>query len=270
MAHKDTLFLLIPTNGEAEAALAHPANSQYVSSFSQLTPRGLEVGFHVASVPSRVVATVGRNGDLKLQGSHVSRVHIAFEMHQETLMVLLSVKAKDVKSVTIHRQVGAQPGAVKGDCVLSYGVEYGLTIAQYTFRVSWKPVSSETLRDLAIQGYHDARGRRIHLDPADWVTEPAHQRHPWYETRCDIPGMTEPRLREAVGMPRDKVGRGASASVYRAVNEQSGNYFAIKTVARKTPVEALSVSDRFKHEVNILSELKHVTYSVLSENNTAV
>ncbi|KAK4141232.1 kinase-like domain-containing protein, partial [Dichotomopilus funicola] len=257
MAHKDTLFLLIPTNGEAEAALNLPANSRYVSSFSSLSPRGLEVGFHVTSVPSRVLATVGRKGDLTLQGSSVSRTHVAFEMHPDTLVVRLSVKAKGAKTVTVHRQIGAQPGVVEGDCVLTYGVEYGLTIAQYTFRVSWKPISPEALRDLAIAGYRDSRGRQNEVDLRDWPTEPPLQKRPWYEVRCDAPGITGPRFREAAGTLREKVGRGASASVYRAVDEESGHAFAIKAVARKTPAEALPISDRFKHEVNILSELKH-------------
>ena len=153
-ANTSTLFHLVPLNELSHETLAHPDNRRFVSlsDVSDEKTLGLEVGFHVSSVPGRVIARLGRNGDLILQQRNISAVHVAFELHPETLLVLLSVRAKHTSSVIVKpdRQDREK---IEGDCVLSYGKKYEIRIKDYSFHLVWRQIE---LRALAIQDYSKA------------------------------------------------------------------------------------------------------------------
>lgn len=105
-AHDDTLFHLVPVNEAAQAALQDPDNKGYVSPSADSGNPGLEIGFHVPPFSrGHVIARLGRDTDLILRDSY-SAVHVAFEIHPDTLVVMLSVRTK--RGVVRQRGAGGR------------------------------------------------------------------------------------------------------------------------------------------------------------------
>ncbi|KAL2175261.1 kinase-like domain-containing protein [Thermothelomyces heterothallicus CBS 202.75] len=228
--NSSTLFHLVPDNDAAREALLHPDNSRFVSN-THTELQGLEVGFHVPSVPKgRVITRVGRDADLILRGRTVSAVHVAFEIHPETLVVLLSVRSKHSSSVTISSDFSEAKQKIQGDCVLVYGTSYRISIVSYNFLLIWRDLGSvEALRQLAIEGYQISLQRIQTIRSRDLPTDgDSSELHSWHNTRLH----TARRIlfREAEGAPRELIGEGTFGAVYRAVDLESGNPFAVKVV----------------------------------------
>ena len=120
------LFHLVPRNGPAIEALQHVDNIPFVSPSAEGMP-GLEIGFHVPPFSrGHVITRLGRKGDLILRESY-SAVHVAFEVHPDTHLVVLSVRTKRVSSVTV--QLDEAEEEIPGDCALIYGRQYNINIA---------------------------------------------------------------------------------------------------------------------------------------------
>lgn len=87
---------------------------------------------------------------------------MAFEIHPDTFVVMLSVRRKRVSSVSVSVLGDAEEKTqtITGDCAIIYGQEYRTSIAAYDFEVIWHEVKgvekAETLRSLAIRGYEDS------------------------------------------------------------------------------------------------------------------
>lgn len=258
-ANPNTLFHLVPENNAAEEVLLHPDSGRFVSTCSTGV-QGLEVGFHVPSVSKgRVITRVGRDADLILRGRTISAVHIAFEIHPETLVVLLSVRSKRSSSVTIRSDYDAGQ-TIQGDCVLVYGTSYHISITPYNFVLIWRDLGSvEALRNLAIEGYQASLRRLQVIRSRDLPTEDdSSELHSWHNTRL----FTARRLlfREAPGVPRQLIGEGTFGAVYRAVDLESGNPFAVKVI--KLYVYGSSQIEQARaavhRETKTLEYLKHV------------
>lgn len=199
-------------NAEALRAVTHSDNERFVSATSE-NQLGLEIGFHVSPVPGRVLARLGRDTDLILKGSMISAVHVAFELHPVTLVVLLSVRTKRASSVTVKAVNEDTQGAqedkaetIKGDCVLGYAKPYEIKINDYAFGVIWRHTKPEPLRDLAAQEYQRALQRQVHVRSRNLPTEVDSEVHTWYNTRIQTGNL--PRIREAVDVPRVSIGSG--------------------------------------------------------------
>ena len=172
MASKSTLFHLVPVprNLDSLNALSHPDNKPFVSPSSQEGELGLEVGYHVPSVPGgHVITRLGRNSDLILRETNcekrMSAVHVSFELHPSTQLVLLSVRSKYTTSVKFkmlqareeprlaereedNTEHGTKDGSeqgeeITGDGVILYGQNYELTIASYEFNLIWRKLRQE-------------------------------------------------------------------------------------------------------------------------------
>ena len=204
----NTLFHLVPANEAAHDALLHPDNSRFVSAsanqMGQSEP-GLEIGFHVPSISSgRVITRIGRDADLILPKRPISKVHVAFEIHPETLVVVLSVRSKHLSSVKVASSKSKKQ-EIDGDCVIVYGQKYHITIVSYEFELIWRKV--ESLRDLAIQGYQHSLERLQYVRSRDLPTEfDESELYTWYNTRLHT--ARKGLFREAKGEPRVLIGRG--------------------------------------------------------------
>lgn len=100
----DTLFHLVPVNHFASQAIHDPKNARFVS-LSRDGRRGLEVGFHVPSVPRPpLITTLGEDADLALRvtdfTNSMCKIHAAFEINIQSRLVVLSVKSKTISTVT--------------------------------------------------------------------------------------------------------------------------------------------------------------------------
>lgn len=150
--HPNTLFHLVPLNDLSRQALHHPDNRRFVSPIL-VGLLGIEVGFHVASVPGPDIAKLGRDSDLVLPGHNVSKVHVAFELYSKTHLVLLSVRTTRVSPVITKTCDGKER---QGNRVLSYGIGYKIKFAGYKFSLVWRGTDPAPLRVLAIRDYQAA------------------------------------------------------------------------------------------------------------------
>ncbi|USP82329.1 uncharacterized protein yc1106_09603 [Curvularia clavata] len=276
--HPKTLFHLVPTNQVAQDALLHPDNKHRVSR-SEGRP-GLEIGYHVPSMPrGQVITRLGRNADLILRESTarqpMSAVHVAFELHPATHVVLLSVRSKLVSSVTlavlkdsdddkiIGRNVTGEkiPGKVViGDGVILYGQNYKICIAAYEFDLIWRIISKtnndEFLRALTIQGYETSQKLLQDVRSRDRPTENDFlEIQSWHITRLNT--RKSPRIQDIKNL-REKIGQGAYGTTYSAVDQTSGHSFAIKVVdlTRQGDIEAARAI--LHREIKVLQRMRHV------------
>ncbi|KAK4132125.1 kinase-like protein [Trichocladium antarcticum] len=256
-----TLFHLVPANSLAEEALRHPDNQRFVSLSAARRP-GLEVGFHVPPFSrGHVITRLGRNTDLILRESF-SAVHLAFEIHPETLLVMLSVRTKHGSSVTVAPLVDAEsePQNITGDCAIIYGQVYHLTIASYLFKLVWREVptantAADCLKKLAHEGYQESLLRLENVRSRDISVPETLWPNSWYMTR--LQSSKTAVVAEAKG-GRTFIGEGAFGKVYRTVDQTSGNYFAVKVVDLRSQGGNIELARAALHrEIKILERVSH-------------
>lgn len=262
-ANDRTLFHLVPHNHAAQEVLSHPDNRRFVSLSSANEP-GLEIGFHVPAISrGHVITRLGRNTDLILRDSY-SGVHVAFEMHPETLVVMLSVRTKWVSSVSISstERTLDEPD-ISGDCALVYGQEYNIGIASYQFKLIWRSVEGpdwiRSLKDMATKGYEDAMQRLKDVRSRDLSIPESSSANSWYMTR--LQSAKRPLFTELEGS-RVLIGEGGFGKVYKTVDKASGNYFAVKVVDLTTRqgVDAEASRVALHREIKIMERVSHVSH----------
>ncbi|KAI1335059.1 hypothetical protein F5Y15DRAFT_420293 [Xylariaceae sp. FL0016] len=89
---------------------------------------------------------------------------MAFEIHPETLVVMLIVRTKSPSTVTASAvDENEYPQETSGDCAILYGQAYKIKIASYVFRLAWnssEPTNTvQYLKDTATSDYQDALHR---------------------------------------------------------------------------------------------------------------
>lgn len=262
-AKPSILFHLIPLNDISRETLVHPDNRRFVSPVAADEGLlGLEVGFHVSSVPGRVIARLGRDSDLILGRRNISSVHVAFEIHPDTLVLLLSVRAKCASSVVvIPVGVDGKPIAretVEGDCVLRYGQKYKIYIAGYIFRLVWRQTEPGSLRALAIRDYEEALRQQANVRSRKLPTESDSELHTWHNTR--VQSARRNLFREADRKLRVKIGDGTFGAVYRTVDLESGNAFAVKVIKLDAYTDIEYARAAVHREVKNLQRADHVGY----------
>ena len=261
-----TLFHLVPLNQLARDALLLPENSSYVSpshASASDVQLGLEIGFHVPLKPAgRVITRLGRDADLILPERHISAIHIAFEIHPDTLVTLLSVRSKRSSQVIVQ-SIEGNADRVEGDCVLLYGQNYTIRIVHYEFQLIWRNAATvESLRALVAQEYRNSLQRLQFVRPRDLPTDIGSELHTWHQTRLH----TAKRIlfREAEGEPRTLIGQGRFGDVFRAVDLESGNAIAVKVVRLSSYPNVELARVALHREIKALEKLKHVRYIVLA------
>ena len=277
-----TLFHLVPTNQVARDALLHPDNKRNVSQSSgDDGGDGLEIGYHVPSLPQgHVITRLGRNTDLILRGSTprhpISAVHVAFEINPATHLVVLSVRSKRVSSVSFevvndqnkedeHDEVmEARREPITGDGVLLYGQTYIIRIGTYAFRLVWRVISGrdpnpenvKSLKALAIQSFQTSLQQLRDVRSRDRPTEYDNSEHlSWHVTRLNTAKRS---LFEDHEELREKIGSGAFGNVFKAIDKISGHNFAIKVV-RLDAYDNLDTARALIHkEIKVMEKLRHV------------
>jgi hypothetical protein len=203
------------------------------------------------------MARLGRDADLILQQRNVSGVHVSFEIHPETLVVLLSSRTKRTSSVVVIPMDGPSE-RIDGDCVLSYGAEYNIVIAGYNFSLKWRRGTAQSLRELSIREYTEALKRQAqgNVRSRYLPTEADSEAHTWHNTR--IHTAQRPLFQEAKGAQRVRIGGGEFGKVYRVVDDLTGNSFAVKVLLLDKCANLEDARSRAHREVKALERLKHV------------
>lgn len=258
------LFHLVPANEAAEEALRHPDNRRFVSLSSSKNKPGLEIGFHVPPFSrGHVIARLGRNTDLILRESY-SAVHVAFEIHPETLVVMLSVRTKQASSVTVAtlEEEGVDNDPISGDCAIIYGERYRIGIASYVFNLTWRDLGDSdpaaALKGLTMKGYEDSMVRLKDVRSRDRSLLETSTPNSWYMTR--LQSSKAPLVRE-VDLARLLIGQGAFGKVYKTIDAATGNYFAVKVVdlASQGGTVGIELARAALHkEMKIMERVSHV------------
>jgi hypothetical protein len=203
-----------------------------------------------------VITRLGHNIDLILRESYLA-VHVAFEIYPETLVVMLSIWMKRVLSVKIKKDKEDKQGgegrdavgegqAILGDCTILYRGKYTILITSYKFHLVWqypegldKVQQVKFLKDLTIKGYEDAmrwlkdvRLRNVSIPESENASSTANS---WYMTR--LQSAKALLVRELEGFPRVAIRKGGFGTVYKTIDQVSGNYFAVKEVNLKRQVQ---------------------------------
>ena len=105
--HPGVLFSLVPTNDRAETILTHPENAHLVSVLDKITPTNarhqpmIDIGPYVGSKSRYTLATIGRCGDICVDGAEISRIQCSFEVDENTHEVLLQDRSSN-RSTQLH------------------------------------------------------------------------------------------------------------------------------------------------------------------------
>lgn len=265
MPHPNAFFSLEPLNEKAYRVFKDRDNRRHVSTLPNGTPV-LDVG-HVRSDAKDDVtlATISRNGDIHVDEPTISRNQCAFELVRETGVVMFYDRSHAQSS-----QVFAGPGKGEdlvpfehGRCPRRVVVRPGLNTIigmggvhrnLVQFRIHWACQPEDVAKKIAARhddsAWCNPRLART-LDEADTLL--ASQ----METRIHSIGGKKPRMRWMTLEP-NALGAGAFATVYKALDLDSGRHMAVKLMEKDT-AKGNRWWAALKREVENLNIIHHVS-----------
>lgn len=241
-----------------------------LSHTSQTTPdnpgdnqRGLDIGVFIGSKSRYTLATIGRCGDITVEGAGISRIQCSFEINEDNQTEIMLQDRSSNKSTQFfgntampfelgrtHRRV-----VVDENVNLRFGFG-GVGCDLYLFRIVWRE-KDKLMANLCINYREDnPRQTRTVLDEPPTIA-PSRR-----TTRVHTPGNPE-RIRYS---KREKLGSGAFGEVWKVANVDSGDYLALKLVKRPDLLSHNHVL--LKREVETLSRISHVSKKRKSKNQT--
>ncbi|EFY84639.1 calcium/calmodulin-dependent protein kinase [Metarhizium acridum CQMa 102] len=254
--HPLALFSLVPANDRAAAVLLQPENSRLVSRFVDsnlhVEGYGLDIGLFIGSKSRYTLATIGRCGDIIVEGAGISRIQCSFEIHENNQREIMLQDRSTNKSTQFFGETARpfESGRTHRRVVLDEQVnlEFGFGGAAcdlYRFRIAWHD-RGKLMANLNID-YREDKPRLTRTV----VDEPPTIAPSRRITRIHTPGDLE-RIRYS---RREVLGSGAFGEVWKVANIDSGEYLAVKRVKRP----ALLSDDfvRLKREVETLSRISH-------------
>ena len=256
--HPLALFSLFPITDPAKAVVQHPCNKHLVSQLENEIV--LDIG-HTRSISGdhATLATLGRHGDITIEGRNISRIQCSFEIDNETKVVMFYDRSHSQTCQVFGegatpfvygrpRKVVVQP---KLNTIIGIGGVYRDLIQ---FELVWHTNIDTTKEWVKTREKtalaENARFART-VDDTDTVLPTG------VMTRINTAGSRLQRIRyETIG---DRIGAGQSAEVYKAVNVDTGQLIAVKilkwSVGSATQKEWMAV----KREIEIHSSISHVS-----------
>lgn len=211
----------------------------------------------------------------------MSAVHVAFELNPATNLVVLSVRSKRISSVKFsvlkQKRVKetAQDGTseqglaqeeesedakgleITGDGVILYNQDYNLSVSSYEFQLRWLGSSEESFRSLVLRDYQTSLQLQQNVRSRDRPTEGDQSEVlSWHITRLDT---ARGNLFKDIPRLRELVGKGTYGKVYRAVDETSGNLFAVKVVKLEGYGDIDAARAMLHREIKVMERLRHVS-----------
>lgn len=253
MPHPLALFSLKPLNEKASQVVAHPCNSHLVSISNGGTPV-LDVGqVQSASGDNATLATIGRSGDILVDGSSISRIQCSFEIDRDTNMVLFHDKSHGqtsqvfgdnavpfedgrLRRVVVHKQLNTMIGMG------------GSGRNQVLFELEW-----HCRPDMITEKVRERQSCRLQSNPRLARTADPTP----VETRIHTPGSRLPKMRwQRMG---ESLGAGQFGTVYQAIDLDTGRTMAAKILTRPRGPEGDRLWVILRREVEILVRISHVS-----------
>ena len=254
--HSRSVFSLIPLNDRAKAVVEHPNNVHLLSVVNVDNPLapglhyGLNVGSHIRSRSKSTLASLGRNADIYVPGSDISRIHCAFEVHETSGGIMLQdyssrrntrIEGTDALSFDPWLPLRRILVAPKLNPQFSFG---GRNEKAVSFYIHWH--QSESVISTSLQHRTDASCDALTVDDND--TAPPSRA----VTRIHTPGC-QTRIR---WWEKSHLGHGSFGRVCSALNVDSGEQFAVKII--KYREAQAQEHERVKREIEMLGCVTHV------------
>lgn len=260
--HPLALFSLKPLNPRAEAVLAR--NDHLASRLR----RG-ELVLDVGHAPSRTgdkatLATLGRNGDIELEGSSIAKTQCSFEIDLETKVVMFydrshSQTSKVFGQGAIPFEYGRPRKVVVQENVNTMIGMGGVGRDLFLFKLVWHHSPAKAM-DILKERESTTLGYEEHPRLAQTVEETDTVMPPQRETRLHRAGLQQPKLRYT---KIKDLGSGNFGAVYKAVDVDSGKLLAVKRLTRPpgaTEQEWRTLLQKgIRGEIDILSSISHVS-----------
>ncbi|KAJ6442569.1 serine/threonine protein kinase [Purpureocillium lavendulum] len=279
--HVGTILSLAPKNERAAEAVNDPANDHLRSFCPGIDGGVLNIG-HVRSgraSSSGTLATLGRNGDVVLRGTSVSRIQCSFEIDPVSGYIVLE-DCSSTWTTRVYgenatpfprdrepRRVAVRPGQneIIGMC--------GIDCRLFMFELVWYQGDAATMqRDLRARQH-----RRLEDNPrmaqtedirGTWENPDGHSIADWH---VDTSRLAENIQYEDLGW----VGRGAFGEVRKAREKYRGRYMAVKVLYLNPEEHSDAIFRRknqlIQREVAALAKLNHpniVNYIGMSDFDT--
>ncbi|PVH93669.1 kinase-like protein [Periconia macrospinosa] len=267
--HPLALFSLIPLNKQTvEGVVDHPDNRHLVSfvpgAENTLNPgevaRGLNIGFQIGSKSSYTLATIGRTGDITVEGSSISRIQCSFEIHKDTEEIFLydrssswSTQTFGPKALPFELERPDRRVVVAEEANNQFGFG-GVGCNLFQFVIYWHERPSNFQEQIATREDHPRFTRTV--DDEIPTALPSKR-----TTRIHTPVVHTPGVRGSAKTIRYykkvKLGRGSFGEVWKAVDVDSGEFFALKLV--KWPEHGLQSQQytMLKREVETFARMSH-------------
>ena len=253
--HPSTRFSLVPLNDRAKAATAHP-NNAYIARKSDDGKIVLDIWRVLSTSGDTTLATLGRTGDVFVEGSNISRIQCSFEVHPDTGLVMFQDRSRSHTTQVFGENViqfaHGRPRKVvlfnDTQTIIGFGGEHQDLVQ---FEVKWPHEAPQ--REMALAEEREENPRQAQTIDQDNTALPSQR-----QTRIHASQLSEPKLRwRPAG---EELGRGRSSVVFKAVNCDTGHFFAVKEFNHVASAEQ---RDRLKREVEILSSMSHVSETSL-------
>lgn len=221
----------------------------------------LDIG-HIQSIHGSepTLVTLGRDGDVVLQGSTISRIQCSFEINSETQIVMFIDRSSNQSTQVFGKNSYSFANGLERKVVVQKGLNPiigmgGINRNDIQFELIWHHQNDHA------QSYVERRGNIcLGLNPRFADTEPevhldASDRMDGLETPSWM--NNSPKIRYHMG---EFLGEGGYGEVSRAIDVDTGRVMAVKSIKCDWKEEDSRTSTLLRREIEFLSQLSHVSH----------
>lgn len=219
----------------------HPDNAHLISELPDSRHRlGINVGFHIHSPLWYTLATLGRSGDITVEGPSISRIHCTFEINEKFGTVILYDRSTS-QSTQVSGEVSLpfEPGGVRRaavaprlNTILGIG---GVRCDLIRFEMVWHQ------RKFDVKEHFQDR-----VD------------NPRLALREDVTPTSSPTARFRYVLVRE-LGNGQCGKVFEGIEAESGRAMAVKVVRHSALGFSQDSLISLKREVGTMATIFHVS-----------
>ncbi|KAJ4307736.1 hypothetical protein N0V84_012526 [Fusarium piperis] len=243
--HPDAILSLRPINDNAWEVVQHQ-NNQHLRSYLGDGSTGLDIGHFSSYLGGGVLATLGRRGDILVEGASISKIQCSFEIDEIT------------NAVMFYDRSHSQTSAVGG--FNAYPFQHGrprkvVVHPNFNSRIGMGGVGRDLVQfDLQWHKFPVQRDQTaIHPHFARTINDNDTVQPSQYGTRAYTlaPGELELRC-----FQESRIGSGGFGNVYRGVDVDSGLVVAVKVIDRTQHMDN-ETWWKMKSEVTLIRSVQH-------------